>query len=362
MSLINPPPQIKRSDPPPAEPDAADDGYADIPTDDTMLTAAERARGYTGRPAVEPYTPDDALLHACMVERHERTAAGRTPAPSAAPQARPAGTGGAALPPPPPPPPQTTAGSADQFQSSVEIIREYLTERYQPVYRDGTSIRCRDGSLVPMRTACAVPTTALINRLSTATDAPKVSKSREVNRDALPGHFRLWGPVAWGDLIDSLPDEDRADLGDLGEPQEEMRRLVRAAMLTQITLGSAIGDDPYRVERRSLIEWCDKFKKRGPWKAIRSYKCWCREVEIGGGELVLRVAIRHELFAQVSADRRLIEMGQKKFTVRAKRYGIGASSRDERPHGVAAIVLDRQFVSDLLTDPTTENADACEVG
>jgi integrase len=102
-----------------------------------------------------------------------------------------------------------------------------------------------------------------------------------------------------------------------------------------------------QTERRSLVDWCVKFAKVGPWRAIRSKKCWCKLREVGGGELVLLVAIRHELFAQLKADRRLTEMGAKKFARRAARYGVGRADNGERPHGGRAIVLDQAFVADL---------------
>jgi hypothetical protein len=322
-----------------------------MPFDGSVLTDAERAAGGTGRPAVpmvdEGITggpPNLELLDPDTRERFYRRNEARQSA---------NGTGH--------PPESQSSAPPGQPQTSTEIIRVYLTERYQPVYREAMAIRCRDGCTVAMGTACAVPTSALIDRLAVASDAPRYQDGR-TKRDALPAQFRRWAPVAWGDLLESLPSEDAADLGDLVEPAEELRRLVRAAMLSTLVLGETIGRDrePTRTERRSLIDWCYRFARPGPWRSIRSYRCWCRTVDRAGGEIELRVAVRHELFAQLHADRRLIEMGATKFARRAKRYGIGTSNRADRPHGLVAIVLDRELVSDLTagladadTDPGT---------
>jgi hypothetical protein len=73
-----------------------------------------------------------------------------------------------------------------------------------------------------------------------------------------------------------------------------------------------------------------------------------------GGEIVLQVAIRHELFRQLHADRRLYDLNTNKFTRHAARYGVGTSDRSERPHGLAAVVLDAAFVKDLTAKMTTE--------
>src|SRR5262249_14627880 len=160
-----------------------------------------------------------------------------------------------------------------------------------------------------------------------ATDAPRY-KGGTLNRNALPAFFRTWSSVAWGDLLAGLPDEDSAELGNDGPAPEEFRRLVREAMLAEVVIGDIIGkDDVTRIERRSLIDWCAKFAKPGPWRSIRSKKCWCRARVIPGGEIVLMVAIRHELFAQVPADKRLRDMGPKRFARRAARYGVGRSDQ-----------------------------------
>jgi hypothetical protein len=218
--------------------------------------------------------------------------------------------------------------------------------------------RAGDGHDVPMGEACAVADSSLIAALENATDAPRF-KGGAVNRNALPTFFRTWAKVAWGNLLNRLPDEGEADPDALASAREEFRRLVRDALLAEVTLSQTTRAGPAavesRTERNSLIGWCARFAKLGPWRSIRGKLCWCRLVEHEGGELELQVAIRQGLFAQMRADRRLVAMGENKFTRRAKRYGVGQSSRDERPHGLSAVVLARDFLEDLTSTLTADD-------
>lgn len=245
--------------------------------------------------------------------------------------------------------------------TGAQIILAHFRESYRPIFRRGNSVCCDDGSEIPMGVACAVPDSDLIAKLQNATDAPRFAaengKSGGVKTGALPRFFSTWAKVAWGDLRKSLPDEDTAELSADAPAGEEFRRLVRDALLGQLVLGETIeqkhqpkdGQSVTQVERRSLIDWCYKFAKPGPWRSIRSYRIWCKSLDLGGGEIKLGVALRHELFAQVKADRRLVEMTANTFTRRAARYGIGQTSREERPHGFSAVVLDPAFVKELTS-------------
>jgi hypothetical protein len=244
-------------------------------------------------------------------------------------------------------------------QPGVAIILDYFRDRYRPDFKRGNVIHCEDGREVPMGEACAVPTSPLIERLARATDAPKF-KNGELNRGALPGYFAKWAKVAWGDLLESLPDEDEAELGHDAEAAEEFRRLVRDALLTEVVLGDTIADTGVtQTERRSLIEWCYKFAREGPWRSIRSKRCWCKTRLDAGGELVLMVAIRHELFAQLRASPRLCAMGANRFGRRAERYGVGSSSEADRPHGRRAVILADDFVADLLESLPDDDPEIC---
>ncbi|MBM3982668.1 MAG: hypothetical protein FJ304_20835 [Planctomycetes bacterium] len=234
-------------------------------------------------------------------------------------------------------------------RTAAQIILDYFRERYEPAFRCGTAVHTASGGTIQMGEATVVCDSRLIDLLESATDAPRYAGKNgpgEVKRSSLPGFFKTWAKVAWGDLLGSLPDEDGADLGCASVARDEFKRLVREALLTEITLGDK---DEREVERRSLIDWCVKFAKAGPWRSIRSKKLWCKVELHGGGELKLKVALRHELFAQVRADPRLREMGANTFTRRAARYGVGQSSREDRPHGQSAIVLNDDFIADLTT-------------
>jgi putative DNA primase/helicase len=237
------------------------------------------------------------------------------------------------------------------------VIRGYLIERYDPDFRRGNVIHCADGREVGMPEACAVPTSALIDQLAIASDAPTY-KGGGVNRGALPGFFAKWAKVAWGDLLAELPDEDAAELGDGSEARAQFRDLVRDAMLSEVTLNNTVRGVTL-TERRSLIDWCHRFARAGPWRTVRSKRCWCKLREDGGGELVLGVAVRQDLFAQLRADRRLCALGENTFARRCDRYGVGTSSRADRPHGLSAVVLSDDFLAPLTAGLSAgDDADA----
>jgi len=243
--------------------------------------------------------------------------------------------------------------------SGAAVILDHFRERYRPVFRRGNAVVSADGVEVPMNHACAVPDSNLIARLAAASDAPTY-QGGGVKRGSLPTFFSTWARVAWGDLLADMPEEDAAQLGTDSPTREEFRRLVREALLSEVVLGDTIGDSNVtQTERRSLIDWCERFAKPGPWRSIRSKQCWCKRVEKGGGEVVLRVAVRHEVFSQLHADRRLSAMGAKTFARRAAAYGVGRTSQDDRPHGRAAIILGDGFVAELVGG--TPNDDECDV-
>jgi hypothetical protein len=214
-----------------------------------------------------------------------------------------------------------------------------------------------------MGEACAVPDSDLIARLAGAADAPR--QNGAVKWNSLPGFFKNWAKVAWGDLLRSLPEEDDADPAATAPAREEFRRMVRDALLSEVTLGDVIGKSAVtQTERRSLIGWCVKFAKPGNWQSIRSKCCWCKPRILPGREVRLMVAVRHGLFAQVRADRRLCDLTATTFARRAKRYGVGDSTRADRPGGEAGVVLAADFLDELTAslpdDPEDDPGAAAE--
>ncbi len=231
--------------------------------------------------------------------------------------------------------------------TGAQIILGYFLERYRPDFRDGSAAHCEDGSMVPMAVACSMPTSELIGRLGKASDVPEY-RGGGVNIGALPGFFGKWAKVAWGDLILSLPDEDNSEIGEAS--REEFVRLVREALLVPIVLHESNGDERGTVltQRRPLAHWCKMFAKLGPWRDVRDMACWTRIVDVGNPNPVLQIAMRHELFSQVGGDRKLRSMGPRRFGSLAVKYGVGQSSRKERPHGQSAILLHDAFVTGLI--------------
>jgi hypothetical protein len=228
-----------------------------------------------------------------------------------------------------------------------DIILDYFKTHYRPVFKRGNGAHCGDGALLTQPVACGVPDSALIDRLAKAADVPR-TESGAVKWAALPKFFTTWAKVSWGDLLDGLPTEDDVAPGDDGPGRAECRQLVRDALLSEVVLGKTIrGSHVTEVERRSLIDWCGKFAKDGVWRSIRSKRCWCRLKKLEGGEVELQVAVRHELFGQLKADKRLADLTANAFGRRAARYGVGTSTREERPHGLSAVVLDPAFIREL---------------
>jgi hypothetical protein len=171
------------------------------------------------------------------------------------------------------------AAAADEPRTATEIILDYFRQRYQPVFLRSGIVHCANGDEVSQRDALC-PDSGVLAALASASNAPRVPEKfgGGVNEDALPALFRKWSCVAWGDLLRELPDEVNARLGADAPARETFVRLVREALMTQVTFGDVIGRQGVtQVERRSLIGWADKFAKAGPWRDVRSLACWCRE-------------------------------------------------------------------------------------
>ncbi len=243
-----------------------------------------------------------------------------------------------------------SAENGSRPQTGAEIILDYFREAYRPVFRRGASIVTFEGEEIGINVSCTLPPSSLITRLESAANAPRF-RGGALNYNGLPGFFKTWAKTAWADLLAYLPDEDTAELGADEPTAEVFRRMVRDAMLIEVVLGEVIGknSEVTQKQRCSLIDWCQKFAKSGPWKPIRSKKCWCKFVPDGAdGEIKLKVAIHQGLFAQLRADRRLINMTENTFARRSAKYGVGTSTRNDRPQGMSAVVLNDEFIADLI--------------
>jgi hypothetical protein len=243
------------------------------------------------------------------------------------------------------------------------ILLDGLYKQYAPVFRRGNKIYCASGEEKSLQDILGEPTSGFIDALALAEGAPTF-KGGAVNRNALSGFYRTWIRVAYGNLLIELPDEDDAPEGEAAK--EDFRRMVKAALLKDVTLGQTIdtrGFQQTQIERRSLIDWAYRFATRvGPWRSVRSYRCWAKALLTPEGELKRKVAIRVEVFDQVHADRRLCDMNNNTFGRRAKRYGIGETSRSERPHGLSAVVLADAFIAEMIDDHYDADDKAEEFG
>lgn len=235
------------------------------------------------------------------------------------------------------------AGGDGEPRRGHEIIRAYFEERYRPVFKSGNAVQAHDGTEVAQNVACGAAPSRLIEALAAAVDAPRF-QGGGLNENALPGFFRKWAPTAWADLLESLPEEEQAELQTSAPAAEEFRRLVRGLMLTPVTLGGRNEDRVRDFERKSLAHWCQRFAK-ARWSDIRSFKCYCR---VRQHDKQLLIAVTHDLIGQVGGDKRLMRMGSNRFAVLCRKYGVGAATREERPQGQWAIVLSDEFVNSLL--------------
>jgi hypothetical protein len=248
-----------------------------------------------------------------------------------------------------PPAPQADHATADVSGSGYDIILDYFRRHYEPTFRRGmVAYSARLGREVKPGEATWASPRALIEELEKATDAP--ADKNGVKRHALPQFFATWSRVAWTDLLNELPEEDKSEVVD-AVAEEEFRLRVNAALSQLVTLGEVVRSNgrevQQHVERLSVVGWCARFARSGPWKSIRSYHVWTRVAEDAGGQPRVQVALRVELFAQLNA-RELAGITPTKFARLCAAYGVGHSLETERPQGQRAVLLDDAFLHDLL--------------
>jgi putative DNA primase/helicase len=259
------------------------------------------------------------------------------------------------------PPDATAAGTREAWQ----VIRDYFRDRYCPDFKEGDCLYSRsERRLIRRQEACAALPPDLIEPLSTATNVP-IFKPGSVNKEALPGFFRKWAATGFAALLQEVPEQAEAELGGDAPAAEEFRQLIRQALTTEFALGRTLSvqnhrsgkvEQERRIELRSLIDWCRLFAKPGPWRSIRSKQCWTKLEIRPDGECFVRIAIRHELLAQLKADPRLCRMPPKRFASLALQYGVArAGGPDERAHGRHVLIIENSLVADLLDTVPTDD-------
>lgn len=232
---------------------------------------------------------------------------------------------------------------------AYRIIQDYWRKEYQPTHRRGGSIYSEvyGREVGRVEALCGAPDD-LIGLLGDASDRPALKEGTDPWQ-ALPGFFRKWAPSAWACLLRELRDEGAAE--EVGvNAQEEFQDKLAAALLTMVTFGISQhqrrGHDPdQESQRRSLVEWANLWAKPGPWKAVRSYRLWCRRDQEGGR---LLLCLRSDLFGQLP-NCALSGIG-KRFAVLARQYGVALPGR-ARPQGREAVELCPDFIDGLLSGP-----------
>jgi putative DNA primase/helicase len=243
------------------------------------------------------------------------------------------------------------AHTSGKRPTAYDIILEHFRKEYAPTFRRDNSLYSgSQNRVVKASDACFAPGKELVEKLRAASDAPR--SDGRAKRGTLPPLFRKWAPSAWHDLLRDLPEEpDAQECSDFAE--EEFRSRVAKALLTLVAMGHEIKtrqsetesrpEEKTQVERRSLIDWCKRWAKPGPWKSIRSYCLW---TTLSEGRL--RVAMKFELFGQINQDWR--DLGKHKFARLCERYMVGKASEECRPGGCRAIELDPDFIAELESE------------
>jgi hypothetical protein len=237
--------------------------------------------------------------------------------------------------------------------TAAQIITQYWRTYYEPTFRLGLNLYSAKFSDV-VKPSNMVITTELIDLLQGAKEAQRDDNGKAIP-SRLPALFHNWKSVAWGDLIEDLPTEqESAEIVD--DAKAEFQRQVAPVFYAELPLGREIKDAKEvvsRIERRSLIDWCQMFAKRRFWRDIRGRLCWCM-IDTDGR---LRVALRLGLFGQVGKST-LAPMTPKRFIPLALRYDVivpnGPKLRLDNGKQRRAIELSPDFISELLAQPEME--------
>jgi hypothetical protein len=231
-------------------------------------------------------------------------------------------------------------------QTGYEIILKWFQDVYKPDHKRGTSIYTAKGE-VKIGVALLGAPIQLIDKLEGAVDAPCL-KTGDVNRASLPQFFNTWARSAWMDLLESLDEEEEAAEVNT-TAGEQFQQKIADVLQHQESFGhtkkNKYGQDEMKVERRSLISWCNLWKKSA-WASVRDLNLWCRYGSTG-----LEVAFRRELFAQVGFSD-LAPLTQSKLTRLCERYDVGQAGYVNRQRVVVllAAVIQGALVSTLPGD------------
>jgi hypothetical protein len=217
---------------------------------------------------------------------------------------------------------------------------QFFTRHYQPTYKRGSSIfSAAQGRVVKAGEAKDGAPIVLIDLLMNARDAPRL-RNGGVDRNGLPGLFKVWSASAWADLVNSLPNEEES-VEIHGEASDEFARQLTAALNTLVTFGQDAKPDkpgstpePLTPQRRSVLDWARLWAKPGPWRRIRSLAAWCKLDPEGR----VRIALTTTFFSQVGAVE-LAKLTQNKFGRLAVTYGLAEDVPDNRVGGARATVL-----------------------
>lgn len=253
--------------------------------------------------------------------------------------------------------------SGEEATTPVQIILNYWRARYDFAFRreDRAWSRIR-GAEVRFSAVNRGPATPLLLALRTA----QGGQPEKLIRREWPG----WVSTAWADLLENLPDEAECEEV-FALAEDRFRRRLAKALGRIVTVGRRVhGADKQKadsashdqgdteIEQHSLIELCRKWMgSAAAWGSIRGWWLWTRRRAEDEGkqlsECIPRVALRPELFGQLSGLQDLAELGTEEFRRLCVLYNFGEPCRVGHG-GKFGIELSRDFVADLLGSPEGE--------
>jgi hypothetical protein len=254
------------------------------------------------------------------------------------------------------PGPSDSPAAAAGAQMAWEIIRDYWLGMLHPTFkRPGAIHSDRTGRELKRRELLEGAPPDLIDLLVGAANAPCHKGTQTVNIEALPRFFSTWAPTAWAAVMRLLPEEVATAVVS-ESAAEQFRSWLRAALLKLVAVGTVHKrgkDEEYTtVERRPLMHWAEIFARANRakavkgWADVRGHSIWARY----DGD-VLRVALHHDLFAQIHAFG--MPDTTRRFTDLARLYDVAAPGDGPKVKrgSLRLLELSAAFIEDLLPVP-----------
>jgi hypothetical protein len=244
-----------------------------------------------------------------------------------------------------------TSAAAKQFRPALDIILDWLRQRYEPGHRnpEQTFYSVALGVDMPLNKIYA--DREVLNALRLATETPR--DKRGVKESQLPTVFRRHKEGAYGELLKSLPPRDDEATIKTPAVRAEFEQQLAALLKTMVTV------DWGGQRRHSLGAWARYHAtlQPGRWCRVGSYDLWGRITAKG-----LQIALLPTLAGQTwRAHHELTEMSLKALTQRCNVCGLGVSNDDdnrirEAGERFRVAILNEAFVRSLALPDAGDDA------